>query len=981
MQVFKKNLSGHMLVELLMAIGLAAILFPALATSFLATREGKVQQKQRLQATTLLKETEEAVRYVRNNGWSNFSTNGTYHPTVSSNVWSLASGAETINGLTRQVVISDVYRDSAGAIVTSGGTVDPSTKKASITVSWTTPYAASATSQLYLTRISPNYSHTESTETEFKLGTQTQTQVTNTAGGEVKLQSNKAKWCSPSFAKDANNNEITIDLPDGPPVAVVASAAATTSTPNDVFVATAPASSSAIKLAYLNVVANTDYPTTTQRGTFTMDPSKYSTGTFPSTDLSNNFKTNDVKYYKSSAGKVYALLATDLPDKEVVAVQINNGSGDAYQDSVNKIYKYWTFFNTKIYSTAFNRPSSDAADSGGDGNGFGTNPTNAYAEDGAFAVDSNSGNGTGTNCTGADKDKHRFYDYDLSVPSGATINGITVNLIGKVDSTSNAPQFCVQLSWDGGTTWTTAKSTSTLTTSTASYTLGGSADTWGRTWSDSNFSNTNFRVRVINVANSTSRDFSLDFAGVKVTYNGTSSTAPNDQAPFDYGAKALTVSGNTGYVASGGYLYAFDLSTIDSKSTTNGLDQVGCRIELDGFDCKPGTTAVDKKYSAGETGTSWSTAGSAAHNDCSDGGNIETFATNDLSAVQVGGSNYIFAAVGAGTNPEFEIINATSIPDSGTSPSISSASCGRLSGGNASWKQVSSYDFNTASGTEEAANSVYAKSDGTRAYISSNGTSDSKQFYILNTTNKTAPSFLSGSPATGPSSGYYQSSGANGEMYPRRSLTVLNGKRAVLVGKDGVSNSNDAQEYQVLDMNTNPYSESTPGYCGGLNYDVGFNGLTSVSEADGDNYVYMVTNTTSNELKIIQGGPDQEYVDSGSFESQTFNASSSVSFNRLIATVNQPSSSTIKMQVAAAPAVSGSCTGVSPFPFVGPDGTASTYFTPTAASISATIPFGNYLSDTYQNPSQCFRYKTWFTATSDFSQTPVLYDASWNYSQ
>jgi len=347
----------------------------------------------------------------------------------------------------------------------------------------------------------------------------------------------------------------------------------------------------------------------------------------------------------------------------------------------------------------------------------------------------------------------------------------------------------------------------------------------------------------------------------------------------------------------------------------------------------------------------------------------------------VGGSNYIFVAVGAGTNPEFEIVNATSIPDSGTSPAISSNSCGRLSGGNASWKQVSSYDFNSDSGTEEAANSVYAKSDGTRAYISSNGTSDSKQFYILNTTTKTSPSFLSGSPSSGPSSGYYQGSGANGEMYPRKSLTVLNGKRAVLVGKDGVSNSNNAEEYQVLDMNTSPYSESTPGYCGGLNYDVGFNGLTSVSEADGDNFVYMVTNTTSNELKIIQGGPDQEYLDSGTFESQTFNASSSVSFNRLVATVNQPSSASIKMQVAVAPAVSGSCTGVSPFPFIGPDGTASTYFTAVGASISAAVPFGNYLSNTYQNPSACFRYKTWLTSTTDFSQTPILYDASWNYSQ
>jgi hypothetical protein len=128
------------------------------------------------------------------------------------------------------------------------------------------------------------------------------------------------------------------------------------------------------------------------------------------------------------------------------------------------------------------------------------------------------------------------------------------------------------MSWDGGTTWTTTESTGTLTTSSVLYSLGGAADTWGRTWSYTNFSNANFRLRVADVASNTSRDFSLDWIGAKVYYNGIS-TASNDQAPFNYGGSAITILGNTGYVDSGGYLYAFDLSTIDSKSTTSELDQ------------------------------------------------------------------------------------------------------------------------------------------------------------------------------------------------------------------------------------------------------------------------------------------------------------------------------------------------------------------------------------------------------------------------
>lgn len=798
--------SGQSLIELLIAIAIAAILLPALLTGFVTSREGKVGDNKRIQAATVLKETEEATRSIREKGWPTFATNGTFHPIISSSSWSLASGADTTNGFTRQLVISDVLRNSSGVIVASGGTVDPSTKKVTITVSWTSPVADSVTSSLYLTRYLDNLSYIHTTKAEFDTGTKTQTQTTSTSGGEVILGDNtKAKWCSPSFAST------TIDLPDGPPVAVAASASAATSSPNDVFVATSPYSTSSAKLAYVTVAANVDPPVSTLKGTFTLDASKYSNPSYvPSgINLTNSFKTNDVKLYKATSGKTYALLATNLPDHEVIAILVNdnNASNDStstgeYADPVNKIYKYWTFFNTRRYQ----------------------------------------GNNT--------------------------------------------------------------------------------------------------------------------------------STPNQDESPFGYGATSLTILENRGYAASGGYLYVFDLSNIDSKSTSSGLDMVGCRIELDGYECQAGN-GTDKKYSSGQTGTSWGDTTAPAHPDtCADGGNIELYATNDLYPVKVGSSIYIYAAVGAGTNPEFNIVNATSVPTGSTSPTISNNSCGRASGGNSSWKKVGSYDFNTAPGTEEASNSVFAKADGTRAYISSNGGASSKQFYILNTTTKTAPTFLSGSNnGTGPATGYYSGSGANGELYPRRSLTVLNGQRVVLVGKDGTVNSNDAQEYQVLDSAT----ETTPNYCGGLNYDIGFNDLTSVTEADLDNFVYMVANTDVNELKIIQGGPDGRYSDTGTIESATFDAGYNTAFNRFSVTSTIPASTNIKYQFAVADAVSGSCTGVA-FSYAGPDGTSGTYYTTTSAALA--------LDDNgsgYENPGRCFRYKAFFD-TTDFDTTPTLEDITVNYS-
>jgi len=171
-------------------------------------------------------------------------------------------------------------------------------------------------------------------------------------------------------------------------------------------------------------------------------------------------------------------------------------------------------------STGFLSPSANAAQtsSAGDNDGYQTNPANAYTDDSSVATDTNSGTNTNTSCTNTGKDNHRYYNYNLNIPTSAAIQGIQVRLDARADATKGSPKICVQLSWDGGTTWTTAKSTTNLGTTEATYTLGSTSDTWGRTWTSSNFSNTNFRIRVIDVASNTSRDFFLDYVAINVTY-------------------------------------------------------------------------------------------------------------------------------------------------------------------------------------------------------------------------------------------------------------------------------------------------------------------------------------------------------------------------------------------------------------------------------------------------------------------------------
>ena len=171
-------------------------------------------------------------------------------------------------------------------------------------------------------------------------------------------------------------------------------------------------------------------------------------------------------------------------------------------------------------NTGLKAPAASAAvtTNSGDNNGFQTTPGNAYVSDNAYAVDTNSGTGTSSSYTSTAKDRHLFYNYSFGLPTDATILGIEVRLEAKVDRTSGSPKMYVQLSPDGGTTWTTAKSTATLSTTDTVYMLGGASDLWSRTWTDTQLSNTNFRVRIINVATNVSRDFSLDQITVRVTY-------------------------------------------------------------------------------------------------------------------------------------------------------------------------------------------------------------------------------------------------------------------------------------------------------------------------------------------------------------------------------------------------------------------------------------------------------------------------------
>ena len=76
----------------------------------------------------------------------------------------------------------------------------------------------------------------------------------------------------------------------------------------------------------------------------------------------------------------------------------------------------------------------------------------------------------------------------------------------------------VELSWNAGSSWTAAKTDSVETTTEHTATLGGSTDTWGRSWTVSETGDANFRVRVTVNTTDDGTHF-LDWIPVKVYYD------------------------------------------------------------------------------------------------------------------------------------------------------------------------------------------------------------------------------------------------------------------------------------------------------------------------------------------------------------------------------------------------------------------------------------------------------------------------------
>jgi len=115
-----------------------------------------------------------------------------------------------------------------------------------------------------------------------------------------------------------------------------------------------------------------------------------------------------------------------------------------------------------------------------------------------------------------------FTDFGFTF-TASTIDGITV----VIEAAAATKDLDSDLSWNAGTNYTAEKRTSVTGGTCGSpqvKTYGGSTDTWGRTWVDTEFSNANFIARMNKDSGTSGGSIDTDYISVTVTYTAAVTT-------------------------------------------------------------------------------------------------------------------------------------------------------------------------------------------------------------------------------------------------------------------------------------------------------------------------------------------------------------------------------------------------------------------------------------------------------------------------
>ena len=153
---------GFVLVEALVASAILCLVLAAGIGAFLLSIRTSLGNAQEVQSAFLAEEGLEALRILRDNGWSaniaSQTASTTFYIAFNGSTWLATTSNRYIdNTFERSVVLYNVNRDSSQDIVTSGGTQDSNSRKVVVSVSWKTPSGTSTrTLSAYMSNVFSN---------------------------------------------------------------------------------------------------------------------------------------------------------------------------------------------------------------------------------------------------------------------------------------------------------------------------------------------------------------------------------------------------------------------------------------------------------------------------------------------------------------------------------------------------------------------------------------------------------------------------------------------------------------------------------------------------------------------------------------------------------------------------------------------------------------------------------------------------------
>lgn len=153
---------GISLLEVVVAIAVAFVLLFSISEVATLSLRVLADKKREYRAVLYLSEGAEAIRAMRDESWdakiAPLSASTTYYLVATVNSWNVANAdpGKLDGTFTRTLVPQNVWRDGADAIAPSG-TLDPATKRFTVTVSWESGLGSRAiSSDFYLTNYLAN---------------------------------------------------------------------------------------------------------------------------------------------------------------------------------------------------------------------------------------------------------------------------------------------------------------------------------------------------------------------------------------------------------------------------------------------------------------------------------------------------------------------------------------------------------------------------------------------------------------------------------------------------------------------------------------------------------------------------------------------------------------------------------------------------------------------------------------------------------